>query len=741
MEPLAHSARPDLGIPAQPYTDHVRGVVELAFRNAIESSIFWLGDVDKFVETVRVAAVFHDLGKLEPANQTVMMSDSHTGSLPVNHVDAGVAHLLDLGNTYRLAAPLVYAHHIGLPDFPDQWVRAPGTVLRDTEINKLGQTTKSITDQRLSDYLKLHETAVDLPIDLRGNVPLGMASPWGTLLFRIALSCLVDADHYDTSRHYGQAFSHVGPPLLPDVRLKLLDYYIAGLKKETEDERNSLRSEVYKACRNADPQAGLYACDSPVGTGKTTAVMAHLLNAAASKNLRRIFVILPFTNIIDQSVKVYRHSLVRSDERHEDVVAAHHHKAEFDNLESRHLSFLWKAPIVVSTAVQFFETLAANRPSSLRKLHHLPGSAIFIDEAHAALPAHLWPQAWKWLRELESQWSCHLVLGSGSLNRFWKLEEFSEDCVEVPELISPVVRAKAAKHEEHRIRYQSRSDLLSSQALLQWLPEIPPPRLLIVNTVQSAAVLAAAMAEQFGRKSVEHLSTSLCPRDREAALDRVKKRLADPLDTDWTLVATSCVETGVNLSFRNGLRERCSLNSLIQVGGRVNREEEYTDSTVWDIELQYDAFIKPHPAFAASARILGELFSEGLVGAAASTEAMRREVRQEGLRDVNNAILKAERNRQFPKVAEKFAVIDSNTITVIVDRVLIESLERRERIDPVVFQNLSVQIWHYKEKDYALKRVAGFRDLYSWTLLYDDFLGYMAGVLQKLNHEQYGTVI
>ena len=168
----------------------------------------------------------------------------------------------------------------------------------------------------------------------------------------------------------------------------------------------------------------MLACDSPVGSGKTTAIMAHLLNVAASRKLRRVYVVLPYTNIIDQSVRVYCKSLVRVDEAPDLVVAAHHHRAEFDSLTTRHLTCLWNNPVVVTTAVQFFETLAACRTGALRKLHQVAGSAIFIDEAHAALPAHLWPVAWKWLQELKTDWGCYFVVGSGSLSRFWSLPEF-----------------------------------------------------------------------------------------------------------------------------------------------------------------------------------------------------------------------------------------------------------------------------------------------------------------------------
>ena len=452
------------------------------------------------------------------------------------------------------------------------------------------------------------------------------------MLLRIALSCVVDADHSDTARHYGDPGVSQSPPTLDaTTRLERLDDYVAELDRRRTDARSEVRSHVYQQCRDADCQAGMVTCDSPVGSGKTTSVMAHLLRAAASKNLRRVFVVLPFTNIIDQSVDVYRKALVSSDEVAEDVVVAHHHKAEFDDPAARQYSFLWHAPVVVTTAVQFFETLAARSPSSVRKLHQVPGSAIFIDEAHTALPAHLWPQAWKWLRELEREWNCHVVLGSGSLHRFWELPDFVDPPTRLPPLIARDLRECSSAQEHRRVTYRRREPRLDLDDLAKFIKKIEGPRLLIVNTVQSAAAIARHLAERFGGERVEHLSTASTPRDRKATLELVKLRLRQPDHRDWTLVATSCVEAGVDISFRNGIRERCSLTSLLQIAGRVNRSNEYLHADVWDIQLQHDHLLRPHPAFAASARVLGELFDEQRVTADFCTEALRREIVQEGM--------------------------------------------------------------------------------------------------------------
>ncbi len=737
-ELLAHSARPKLGIPAQSYAEHIFNVMLRASENAENAAMYCDEYGERLVQAVRLAAEFHDLGKLDEANQEVLASVSIREALPMNHVDAGVAHVFQSNVNSLLAATLVYAHHIGLPDFQDQRNNKAGCVLRDTSNGSDEESIKEITDKKLADYLRLHEAVVQKKPSLgEANLP-GKLVP---LLIRIALSCLVDADHYDTACHYRDAMESEAPALRAADRLELLDAHIRFLSKSREDERTTLRNEVYKACRDAPTSPGMYACDSPVGTGKTTAVMAHLLRVAAEKGLRRIFVVLPFTNIIDQSVEIYRRALVGLGERPADVVAAHHHRAEFENMESRQFAFLWEAPIVVTTAVQFFETLASDHPAALRKMHQLPGSAVFIDEAHAALPSHLWPQAWRWLRELESKWECHFVLGSGSLNRFWELEEFSNPPVHIPELVSAETRSRALTYEAGRVEYRTRADVLGLDALIEWLTALEGPRLLIVNTVQSAAVIAAVIAKQFGRDHVEHLSTSLCPRDRKTTLDRVKARLQNKADSDWALVATSCVEAGVDLSFRTALRERCSLNSLVQIGGRVNRKGEYANAEVWDFQLRHEGLLKRHPAFDTSVRVLGNLFERGLVGPQYCKEAMQNEIRSDGMRNISNEILKAENNLQFPTVAEKFNVIDSNTVTAIVDHDLVQKLESRKKVDRDLLQALSVQIWGYKKEELALQQIEGFPSLYAWSLKYDDFLGYMAGVLEVGNFKLQGSSV
>jgi len=728
-EPLARSARPERGIPEQTYAAHVGAVVCLASRNAQYVSKHYSGQGDLLVEAVRLAALYHDLGKLDARNQEVLRTNK--GKM-INHCDAGTAAVMQQPYRNGTAATMVCSHHIGLPDFPDECATAKA-FLRDKKSLVDETALRFVTDQRLASYLKEHQRAIgNDPGENCGASALRALSK-EPLLFRIALSCLVDADHYDAARHCNDAIPYDGPSLNPADRLALLDQHVKYLAATSKEERGALRTEIYRACRNADTGPGMYACDSPVGTGKTTAVMAHLLKAASDKDLRRVFVVLPFTNIIDQSVGVYRQGLVGLSEDRTDVVAAHHHRAEFDSPESRQFAFLWNAPIVVTTAVQFFETLSSNHPSALRKLHQLPGSAIFIDEAHAALPSHLWPQAWLWLRELTEKWGCHIVLGSGSLTRFWNLEEFSNPPEDLPDLLPRQKQADAGKYETIRINYQRNPDRLDLPGLVSWVKEQRGPRLLILNTVQSAAAVAEHLKGDKRTDSVVHLSTALCPRDRATTLKRIRERLNDESDKDWTLVATSCVEAGVDLSFHTGFRERCGLNSLIQTGGRVNRKGLFRDSVLWDCELVHGKLLNEHPAFRTSAKVLGCLFDENKIGPEFATEAMRREIREEGMRSIAEEITRAERNLRFPFVAQNFNVISNTTMTAIVDNELLERIKAREKIKSRDIQEASVQIWTSNADRYGLEAIVGFEDLYRWTLLYDAFLGYMAGVLPLIH--------
>lgn len=562
---------------------------------------------------------------------------------------------------------------------------------------------------------------------------------------RILLSCLVDADHGDTARHYSQEPLVVGIEPRWQERLEALNRYVARLA-ETAAGRWALRSEIFDACGSADASHPIQACDAPVGSGKTTAVMAYLLNAAVKLRLRRIFVVLPYTNIVNQAVNVYRTALTLHGEDKEAVVAAHHHQAEFGTPDYRYLTTLWQAPIVVTTAVQFFETLSANSTVRLRKLHRVPGAAVFIDEAHAAIPVHLWPFMWTRLEELGREWRCRFVLGSGSLAKFWESPRIMKEGggpKHIPNLINETIRSTGMEQERRRIAYRTNSTPLALQDLCDWIQLWPGSRLVVMNTVQSAAVVARELRTR--KADVLHLSTALAPAHREPIIEEIHKRLKHQSGgRNWTLVATSTVEAGVDFSFQVAFRERCRAASLVQIGGRVNRHGEFGGGEVWDFIVN-DPSLPPHPDFATTREVVDLLFQTGRWNedtTALMTAALVEEFKRAGGDKRIKELLEKEKSGDYPEVTRLSRVISADTRVVVVNPCLVKALRSGRPVDRRRVMAQSVQLWSRKIKALKLQPISSKDDLYAWDLAYDaGFLGVMEGLLTHIDIDRDGFAI
>lgn len=731
MPLLAHSARPKQNIPPQPYADHVRAVERHAHESAIDATRFWTGDKQLFRDVVRYAARWHDLGKLDSENQKILAGNTRE-RLPIPHEYAGVRYLRE--QNHGEAATLVYSHHCGLPNITAEFIE--DLLFENASLLKARTRAEKFFD----DYLRGYE--MECPdsdaTQRRAGSWRASLNAWSGLTWRFALSCLVDADHSDTARHYRQ--EEDVRPAAPRwaERRAALERHVQQLHRNAEGDpfRNEIRQRVYEACRDLEPIERLYACDSGVGTGKTTAVMAHLLRVAEARSLRHIFVVLPYTNIINQSVDVYRKSLVLEGENPDAVVAAHHHQVDFESRDLRQLATLWDCPITVTTAVQFFQTIAAANPSQLRKLHELAGSAIFIDEAHAAIPAWLWPQTWLWLSELAHNWGCHFVLASGSLVRFWEHEDFVKPSAKVPNLLPDTLRTEVNKAEQRRITYAREPKALTFEALNNLLSNQETPRVVIVNTVRTAAEVARQLQS---KGDVLHLSTALAPMHRDGIIRRIRERLEDPTDRNWTLVATSCVEAGVDLDFRSAVREAASATSMVQIGGRVNRHglQSQADSVVWVVSLD-GVHATRNPAMKIPAKVLLDLFEAGAINHLNApdlcTEALIRELNEAPPGDLEG-IKKAEKQRDFPEVAKRYRVIEDQTVTVLVPPIL-GLFESGEKLRSIDILRGSVRIRKTAAKKLGLRPLAANDELFAWTLDYDPlFLGYMKGVLTASSAE------
>lgn len=734
--PLAHSAFGHTGKP-DPYARHVQAVRDGATDRADTMLEHYSQDGSAIREAVEAAAWYHDLGKLDPSFQAMLRGEYAQAGW--DHIDAGVAHLR--ATKSFMAAWLVRAHHApGLPNKEEHFRGVPDDRQlrgrRDDNKYTLDEHNLQIehTNQLLSVYLATHESV--LPSYNNSN-PRGQSR----LPLRLALSCLVDADHEDTA--YFESGREPPTPLATRwaERSEALQNYISKLPKgdtDTERQRNERRSLFFNACRDATIQESLVSCKAPVGQGKTTAVTAFLLQRAIDNNLRRLIIVAPFTNILTQTARVLRSALVLDGENPDEIILEHHHRAEFDSLESRSLAVLWRAPIILTTAVSFFETLCAANPSRLRRFHAVPGSAIFLDEAHAALPSKLWPQNWRWIRELAENWGCQFVLASGSLARFWENKDLvgEEHARILPELVPDHLEEDTLAAEQRRIcfKFCDGEHVLTVPELKERILEAKGPHLVILNTVQSAAVVAKSMRDD--GHDVLHLSTALTPSDRARILDRVMERLKYDNLINWTLVATSCVEAGVDLSFRTAFRERFSVSSTIQVGGRVNRHgqlDEAGGGVVYDFALD-DELTTVHPGAERGALALHEAISDDSINREDPADVVTNALLKELMFDAaeSASLVDAEKYQNYQEVSRLGRVIDADTRFVVVAPSLLKKLEKHI---PVSFRELlegSVQLWGYRVKKLHLEPVGGYPDVYAWKHDYDpDFLGYMAGVLKE----------
>jgi CRISPR-associated endonuclease/helicase Cas3 len=336
------------------------------------------------------------------------------------------------------------------------------------------------------------------------------------------------------------------------------------------------------------------------------------------------------------------------------------------------------------------------------------------------------------------------VLASGSLAKFWENRDFVVPPESIPDLLTPEIRARLATVEEQRIQILPHPQPLTCKTLSDFVAGKTGPRLVILNTVQSAAVLADHLHRK--KLDVVHLSTALAPDDRDKVVKRVTERLKDTVSTDWTLVATSCVECGVDFSFRTAIRESCSVASLIQTSGRVNRNGVWTAAEVWDVRLT-DSMFNEHPGFRYSREVLKKMLGQNELGGSASvavTEALRRELILKDVRSEADKLRGLEANEEWADVGRLYRVIDSDTETVVVDPELVKRITAGERVEWRELVRGSVQIWRKKVMDLGIRRLdregaAPCNDLFYWTGPYDrEFLGYMAGVLPLIQGRDTG---
>ncbi len=520
----------------------------------------------------RLAGQWHDLGKYRPRFQKYIRkasgfeADAHisgeAGKAP--HSTAGAVLACEqFGIPGRVLAYLIAGHHAGLAD----WFG--GLRERLEESASQAELTEARAAQPPSHILE----SGDFSPDLR-TIP-GGASGFA-LWVRMLFSALVDADFLDTEAYMDahKAARRRAWPALTDLSA-CFDAHMDKLATGAEATPvNIIRADILRQCRlAAELQPGLFSLTVPTGGGKTLSGMAFALDHAKRHGKRRIIHVIPYTSIIEQTADVFRGIFG-------EAVIEHHSNAEpeptQETLASRLACENWDAPIIVTTNVQFFESLFAARTSRCRKLHNLVDSVVILDEAQLLPPEFLQPIL-DVLNLLSRYYGVTVVLSTAtqpalSTTAYFDARRSIRGLDDVREIIED---PDALYSRLKRVRVslpEDRNTILSWGALAQELATHESV-LAIVNTRRHARELWQAMPT-----GTLHLSALMCGAHRSRLIAEIKQRLVNGVPT--RVISTQLVEAGVDVDFPVVYRAMAGLDSIAQAAGRCNREGRLAEGEV-----------------------------------------------------------------------------------------------------------------------------------------------------------------
>ena len=481
-----------------------------------------------------------------------------------DHSSAGAMHAASRWGSRSI--PLQFAiagHHAGLADWQDLKARLRDRIDR-YEAARVALDPDSLVGQACPD---LPPWVTSAPSDDDRKRRLEFFT-------RMTFSCLVDADFLDTEAFYqGVPQSRTLWPSL-DRYLEPFEQAVAMIVEQAQRTPvNEWRRRVLEWCRErATGPRGAYTLTVPTGGGKTLASMAFALHHARRHAAPRIVVALPFISILDQTASVLR--AIFDPALGTNVLLEHHSAIEpvRDTAANRLAAENWDAPLVVTTQVQLFESLLANRPSACRKLHSLAGSVIVLDEVQS-LPVGLLAPILDVLQDLTTHYDATVLLTTATqpaLHSRHLGTRLFKGLDPEPEEIVPTRDAEAlfAAFRRTEVRWPPSNEPTTWEALsarLRFLPQF----LAIVHRRQDAAELWEALRDQ-GIEEVLHLSALMCPAHRRDVLSEIRERLA--AGAACRLVSTQVVEAGVDVDFPVVLRAMAGLEALAQSAGRCNRE-------------------------------------------------------------------------------------------------------------------------------------------------------------------------
>jgi len=511
-----------------------------------------------------IAGLWHDIGKYskefqKKMNEILISGDS---SIRVDHSTYGAKKCVDeYSQIGKILSYCIAGHHAGLANATggESSLRerlkksVPNVFNVPDELNKRKEIDANLLKQWFEKDAKIKP----------------MRYSFGLSFFiRMLFSCLVDADYLNTEKFMSPEIFQIRSkyPSIKELKLRFKNS-MENFKKNKEKEGieiNSLRNRIYKECLKASElEPGLFSLTVPTGGGKTLSSLAFGLYHAAKYNLDRVIYVIPYTSIIEQNAQVFRNFLGNY------AIVEHHSNYVNDDYGEEYRAALlatenWDAPLIVTTNVQFFESLFACRSSRVRKLHNITKSIIIFDEVQM-IPADFLMPCIEAIREITRHYGASAVLCTATQPAL-EIREGFEGLENVREIISDTDvlynRLKRIKEE-----YIGEIDI---EKLAQRM-EDEKQVLSIVNSRSEARDLYNALINISDDKdSIFHLSGLMCPVHRTVILETIRTRLGKGLSC--RVISTQIIEAGVDIDFPVVYRSLAGIDSLAQAGGRCNRE-------------------------------------------------------------------------------------------------------------------------------------------------------------------------
>ncbi|MDR0641989.1 MAG: CRISPR-associated helicase Cas3' [Treponema sp.] len=546
-----------------------------------------------------LTGLLHDLGKncepwqdyLDEKKLSIKITDKK------DHASAGgqflygkIAQNGDIHNELvgqLLAACIMYHHGSGLPDV----IKPDGTAKLHDRLNKkeinlneavvnLDESIRQKIDAIFSDENFITDTMNTL--EKLSDLGKGKANSSFNigLTARFLSSCLIDADR-SSSTFYDRGI----PATIEAVNVKADWGVLRGLLEARLDQFpkegkiNEIRRDISARCADyADRESGIYTLTAATGAGKTLAALRYALIHAEKYKKERIFIIAPYTSILDQNADVIRNILDPGGENGR-IVLEHHSNLDQSDMAEYYIdsSQTWNVPIIITTMVQFLEALFGFGTKKIRRMHRLTNSVIIFDEVQTLPVSCAYLFTWA-LQYLCQSGNASALLCTATQPGFDKLEEpyrlqLSPSNEIIPEITE---HFKALKRVELIDKTKKGGWTLDEAAeFIEYLPE--QNILTVVNTKPQAQKLYATLIKKHPDWEIVHLSTNMCPAHRKKIIEKLKKTLRAKAEK-CVCISTRLIEAGVDIDFDAAIRFLAGFDSVIQTAGRCNRNGLLRDS-------------------------------------------------------------------------------------------------------------------------------------------------------------------